>query len=485
MFYPLGSLFLLFLQKKNTVARRKKPIIENLEITDIAAEGVSIGRHNNYVIFVRGVIPGDIVDVQLTRTRKAYSESRLLRIREYSKDRIEPFCSHFNRCGGCKWQMLPYQKQLYYKQKQVVDQLSRIGGVNTDRINPIIASDKDTFYRNKLEFTFASRRWLEDNEPEMDKDTRELEGLGFHVQGMFDRIIDIEKCYLQDDPSNEIRNKIRQYTRQDGYEYYNSRSHEGFMRNIIIRTSSTGEIMLIVIFAKPDTEKIESLMSFIAREFPNLTSLQYIINEKFNDSIYDQNVVCFSGRDHIFEELDGLKFKINAKSFFQTNTDQTLQLYRKTVEFANIKSDEIVYDLYTGTGTIANYVAQKCKKVVGIESVPEAIEDAKENSRINGISNTVFYAGDMKDILNEEFIQKNGIPDTIILDPPRAGIHENVIKAIRFASPYKIVYVSCNPATQARDIALLSDVYDVLDIQPVDMFPHTHHVENIVVMVKR
>ncbi|MDD4150209.1 MAG: 23S rRNA (uracil(1939)-C(5))-methyltransferase RlmD [Bacteroidales bacterium] len=465
------------------MGRRQKPIIENLEITDIAAEGVSIGRHENYVIFVRNVIPGDIVDVQLTRTRKAYAECRLLKIKKYSSDRVEPFCSHFEHCGGCKWQMLPYEKQLFYKQKQVVDQLSRIGGINIDKINPIIASEDETFYRNKLEFTFSSRRWLEENEPEIDKDSRELEGLGFHVQGMFDRIIDIEKCYLQEDPSNEIRNKIREFTKKDGYDYYNARTNEGFMRNIIIRTSSTAETMIVVIFAKLDTNKIEALMEYIAAEFPLVTSLQYIVNKKLNDSIYDQEVICFKGRDHIFEELDGLKFKINAKSFFQTNTKQTLQLYRKTVEFANIQPDEIVYDLYTGTGTIANYIAKKCKKVIGIDSVPEAIEDAKVNSTLNGISNSHFYAGDMKDLLNRNFISDNGKPDTIILDPPRAGLHENVINIIREVSPYKIVYVSCNPATQARDISLLKDMYDIIDIQPIDMFPHTHHVENIVVMI--
>ncbi|PLX06044.1 MAG: 23S rRNA (uracil(1939)-C(5))-methyltransferase RlmD [Marinilabiliales bacterium] len=467
------------------MGRRKKPIIRDLEITDIAAEGVSIGRHDNYVIFVRGVIPGDIVDVQLTRTSKAYSESRLLEIKEYSKDRIEPFCSHFNRCGGCKWQMLPYEKQLFYKQKQVVDQLTRIGGLDVNSINNIIPASETEFYRNKLEYTFANRRWLEENEPEMDKDSRELEGLGFHVQGMFDRIIDINKCYLQKDTSNEIRNKIREFTKADGYNYYNSRSHEGFMRNIIIRITEFGEIMVVVIFADDNEELRIKLMDYIAEEFPQITSLQYVINKKFNDSIYDQEVVLYKGKDHIFEELDGLKFKINAKSFFQTNTKQTLNLYRKTVEYANIQPDEIIYDLYTGTGTIANYIANKCKKVVGIESVPEAIEDAKVNSELNNITNTSFYAGDMKDILNEDFIKGNGKPDTIILDPPRAGIHENVINAIRFASPHKIVYVSCNPATQARDISMLSDMYDVLDIQPVDTFPHTHHVENIVSLVKR
>lgn len=467
------------------MARKKYPVIENLLITDIAAEGVSIGRHENYVIFVRGVIPGDIVDVQLTRTRKAYAESKLLRIKEFSKDRVEPFCSHFENCGGCKWQMLPYEKQLFYKQKQVFDQLSRIGGLKDANIKPIIGSQEDKFYRNKLEFTFANRRWLETNEPEMDKDDRGLEGLGFHVQGMFDRIIDLKKCYLQADPSNEIRNKIGEFTKRDGYDYYNCRSHQGMMRNIIVRTSSTGEIMLIVIFNQDNPELINTLMEFVAKEFPELTSLQYVINSKFNDSIYDQQVICFKGKDYIYEEMDGLKFKIGPKSFFQTNTAQALTLYRKTLEFASVMPEDIIYDLYTGTGTIANFVARHCKKAVGIESVPEAIEDAKVNSEINNISNTAFFAGDMKDLLNADFIKKNGKPDVIILDPPRAGVHENVIKVMREAAPQKIVYVSCNPATQARDIAMLTDMYDHLESQPVDMFPHTHHVENVALLVRK
>ncbi len=467
------------------MARKKYPVIENLLITDIAAEGVSIGRHENYVIFVRGVIPGDIVDVQLTRTRKAYAESKLLKIREFSKDRVEPFCSHFENCGGCKWQMLPYKKQLFYKQKQVFDQLSRIGGLKDVNIKPIIASQEDKFYRNKLEFTFANRRWLETNEPVMDKDDRGLEGLGFHVQGMFDRIIDLKKCYLQAEPSNEIRNKIGEFTKREGYDYYNCRSHEGMMRNIIVRTSSTGEIMLIVIFNQDNPELINALMEYVAKEFPEVTSLQYVINSKFNDSIYDQEVICFRGKDYIYEEMDGLKFKIGPKSFFQTNTAQALTLYRKTLEFASVLPDDIIYDLYTGTGTIANFVARHCRKVVGIESVPEAIEDAKVNSEINNISNTAFFAGDMKDLLNADFIKKNGKPDVIILDPPRAGVHENVIKVMREAAPQKIVYVSCNPATQARDIAMLTDMYDHLESQPVDMFPHTHHVENVALLVRK
>jgi 23S rRNA (uracil1939-C5)-methyltransferase len=467
------------------MSRRKKyPIIENLEITDIAAEGVSIGRHNNYVIFVRGAIPGDVVDVQLTRTRKSYAESKLIRINKLSEDRIEPFCSHFGRCGGCKWQMLPYEKQLFYKQKQVIDQLTRIGGIEQGNIYPIIPSRLDKFYRNKLEFTFANRRWLEPDEPKMDKDGRELEGLGFHIQGMFDRIIDIDKCYLQVEPSNEIRNKIRDFTRKQDYDYYNTRTHEGFMRNIIIRTTLSGEIMVVVIFAEDKPDLRAELMNYIADEFPQITSLQYVINPKFNDSIYDLDVICFKGRDYVIEEMDGLKFKIGAKSFFQTNSEQALTLYQKTLNFSNISPGDIVYDLYTGTGTIANFAASKCKKVIGIESVPDAIEDAKINSELNGITNTSFFVGDMKDLLTHDFIAANGEPDIIILDPPRAGLHENVVSVLRHTLADKIVYVSCNPATQARDIGMLTDLYDVMEIQPVDMFPHTHHVENIVSLCK-
>ncbi|MDD3741233.1 MAG: 23S rRNA (uracil(1939)-C(5))-methyltransferase RlmD [Bacteroidales bacterium] len=467
------------------MGRKKYPVIEDLLITDIGAEGVSIGRHENYVIFVRGVIPGDVVDVQLTRTRKAYAESKLIRIKEYSKDRIQPFCSHFKNCGGCKWQMLPYDKQLYYKQKQVLDQFTRIGGIKNIKLKPIVASVEDKFYRNKLEFTFANRRWLETHEPEMEKNDRSLEGLGFHVQGMFDRIIDLENCYLQAEPSNTIRNAIREFTRQEGYDYYNSRSHEGMMRNLIVRTSTTGELMIVVIFNKDKKDLIQALMDFLSVEFPQITSLQYVINTKFNDSIYDQEVVCFKGRDYIYEEMDGLKFKIGAKSFFQTNTEQALALYKRTLELASVNSNDIVYDLYTGTGTIANFVAQHCKKVIGIESVPEAIEDAKVNSVINNISNTDFYAGDIKDLLNIDFINRNGSPNVIILDPPRAGVHENVINVIRESAPVKIVYVSCNPATQARDISMLLDMYELAEVQPFDMFPHTHHVENVALLIKK
>lgn len=465
------------------MSKKKAQIVENLLITDIAAEGVAIGRHDNYVIFVAGVIPGDVVNVMLTRKRKNYSESKLMEIVEPSLDRVEPFCRYFGKCGGCKWQMLPYEKQLYYKQKQVSDQLARIGGVAGVPINNILGADNTTHYRNKLEYTFCDRRWFDSSDANVDKESRDAEGLGFHVQGMFDRVIDIDKCWLQREPSNEVRNELRNFTRRDGYDYYNCRSHEGMMRNLMVRTSTVGETMVVVVFAKHEMHLIEDVMNHIDEKFPDLTSLQYVVNEKFNDTIYDLEVVCWKGRDFIYEELDGLKFKINAKSFFQTNTEQTLKLYRKAVEYAEVGSDDVVYDLYTGTGTIANFVARHCRKVVGIESVPEAIVDARINSETNGITNTSFFVGDMKDVLTEKFIAENGRPDIVILDPPRAGVHENVINVIKKVAPRKIVYVSCNPATQARDISLLSDMYKVTAIQPVDMFPHTHHVENIVKLI--
>ncbi len=465
------------------MSKKKAQIVENLLITDIAAEGVAVGRHENFVIFVAGVIPGDVVNVMLTRKRKNYSESKLLEIVKPSPDRVEPFCCYFGKCGGCKWQMLPYDKQLYYKQKQVSDQLSRIGGVAGVPINNILGADNTVHYRNKLEYTFCDRRWFDSSDANVDKESRDAEGLGFHVQGMFDRVIDIDKCWLQREPSNELRNELRSFTRRDGYKYYNCRSHEGMMRNLMVRTSTLGETMAVVVFAKNDKPLIEALMKHIDEKFPELTSLQYVVNEKFNDTIYDLDVVCWKGRDFIYEELDGLKFKINAKSFFQTNTEQTLKLYSKAVEYAEVGSYDVVYDLYTGTGTIANFVARHCRKVIGIESVPEAIADARINSETNGITNTSFFVGDMKDVLTEKFIAENGRPDIVILDPPRAGVHENVINVIKRVAPRKIVYVSCNPATQARDIALLSDMYKVTAIQPVDMFPHTHHVENIVKLI--
>lgn len=465
--------------------KEKYPIIEGLEIIDIAAEGKALGKYNDMVVFVPMCVVGDVVNVQICNKRRRFMEGYVIDYVKKSAERAEPFCSHYGECGGCKWQHLPYELQLKYKQQQVEDQLTRIGKIALPEISPIIGSARSTFYRNKLEFTFSNKKWIpramliEGEEVDMS------DALGFHISGAFDKILDIDKCYLQDAPSNEIRNEIRRYTKEHGYTYYNARTHDGLMRNIVIRSSTTGDLMLIVIFGYNDSEKIEALMSHIKSEFPQITSLLYIINKKLNDSYSDQDVICYSGADHIYEQMEDLKFKIGAKSFYQTNSEQAYNLYKVTREFARLKGDEIVYDLYTGTGTIANFVAHKCKKVVGVEYVPEAIEDAKVNSKINGIKNTTFYAGDMKDVLCEKFIEENGTPDVIILDPPRAGIHEDVAEVVMSASPERIVYVSCNPATQARDIAIFDAMYSIIAVQPVDMFPHTHHVENVVLLEKR
>lgn len=468
-------------------SRRKKryPKIYNLNVTAIASDGKSLGKIDDYVVFVKGAIPGDVVDVQITNKRKAFAEGRVIDYKHYSEDRIEAFCSHFGTCGGCKWQMLPYKKQLEYKQQQVKDQFERIGGFNFPEPEEIIEAKKTKFYRNKLEFTFGNRKWINEGEPEYDKTNRSLDGLGFHVQGMFDRIIDIDKCYLQEEPSNAIRKKIREFTKKDGYEYYNNRTHTGFMRNLIIRTSSLEEAMIIVIVAQNDEEKIQNLMSFINHEFPNLNSLQYIVNTKKNDSYDNLEVICFSGKPYIMEKIHDLKFKIGAKTFFQTNIEQAVKMYEKVFEFAQPEKSEIAYDLYTGTGTIANFVAKHYKKVIGIDNIPDSIENAKLNSENNQIDNTEFFAGDVKDILTKDFFDLHGIPDTLIMDPPRAGVHGDIIEIIKSCLPKKIVYVSCNPATQARDIGLLKDYYDITKVQPLDMFPHTHHLENITVLIKK
>lgn len=463
----------------------KYPIIENLEIIDIAAEGKAIGKHNDMVVFVPMCVVGDVVNVQICNKRRRFMEGYVINYIKKSDTRCEPFCSHYGDCGGCKWQHLPYDMQLGYKQQQVIDQLTRIGKIELPVISSILKSERSEYYRNKLEFTFSDKRWITrelfNSGVEVDKN----HALGFHIGGAFDKILDIEKCYLQDAPSNEIRNEIRDYTKSNNYTYYDQRTHDGLMRNLVVRTSSTGDVMVIVIFAYNDSEKINALMEHLKQTFSQITSLLYIINEKLNDSYADQDVICYSGNDHIFEKMEDLRFKIGPKSFYQTNSEQAYNLYKITREAANLKGNEIVYDLYTGTGTIANFIAHKCKKVVGIEYVPEAIEDAKVNSEINKITNTVFYAGDMKDVLNEQFINANGTPDVIILDPPRAGIHEDVAEVIMSASPERIVYVSCNPATQARDIAIFDAMYSVKLVQPVDMFPHTHHVENVILLEKR
>lgn len=465
--------------------RKVKPFIENVTITDIGAEGKAIARVNDVVVFTTHVIPGDVVDVQVTKKRTKYMEARVVRVVKPSTDRVPAFCEHFEVCGGCKWQFLPYEKQLFYKQKQVADQLTRIGRIELPEITPILGSAKTTFYRNKLEFGFSNKRWLTSAEMGLEGDDINMNALGFHVPAMFDKIININKCWLQGDPSNQIRDFIKKYADENSLEYFDRRIQSGFLRNIIVRTSSTGEVMLIVSFFREEEENREKLLAALASEFPQITSLMYVINEKGNDTITDQEILVYKGKDHIFEEMEGLKFKIGPKSFYQTNSEQAYELYKVAREFADLKGGEVVYDLYTGTGTIANFVARNVNKVIGIEYVPEAIEDAHVNSELNGIENTSFFAGDMKRILTSEFVASHGKPDVIITDPPRAGMDEDVVKTILEAAPNRVVYVSCNPATQARDLALMNEAYRVTRIQPVDMFPHTHHVENVVLLEKR
>lgn len=464
---------------------KKHPLLERVLIEDIAAEGKALARVNSKVVFTTFAVPGDIVDIQIIKKRKSYMEGYITQIHEYSPLRIEPFCEHFGMCGGCKWQNLPYEEQLKFKQRQVSDQLKRIGRVSVDEISPIIGSQKTTHYRNKLEFTFLNSRWLTNAEIAENNDIPIEPALGFHIPGMFDKVFDVKNCYLQPDPSNAIRLAVREYAVQHDLPFYNIRSREGLLRNLIIRTSSTGDIMAIFSFFFDDAEKRSELLTHIKSCFPQITSLLYVINPKANDTINDLDVVTFSGKDHILESMEGLQFKIGPKSFYQTNSDQAYVLYQVAREFAGLTGNELVYDLYTGTGTIAQFVAKSSSKVIGIEYVPEAIADAKENSRINGITNVDFFAGDIKDILVESFFQVNGYPDVVILDPPRAGIHEDVANALLHANPSRIVYVSCNPATQARDIALLDEKYKLVRVQPVDMFPHTHHVENVVLLERR
>lgn len=466
-------------------SRKNKPLYEGVQITDIGAEGKAIARVNEMVVFTSHVVPGDVVDLQVTKKRKNYSEARVVRVVEESADRVKAFCSHFGVCGGCKWQYLPYEKQLFYKQKQVADQLHRLGRVQLPEISPILGSANQTFYRNKLEFSFSNKRWLTPDEIDCQVEPLEMNALGFHIPGLFDKIIDIDTCWLQPAPSNELRNFIRSWALEHQLDFFDIRNQQGFLRNMIVRTASTGENMLIVVFFCEDKNTREALLQAVSDKFPELTSIMYVINSKANDTITDQELVLFSGRDHIFEEMEGLRFKIGPKSFYQTNSAQAYELYKVAREFAELTGTEVVYDLYTGTGTIANFVARNAKKVVGVEYVPEAIEDAKVNASQNNIQNVSFFAGDMKDVLNEAFIREHGRPEVIITDPPRAGMHEDVVKTILAASPERIVYVSCNPATQARDLAMMDADYEVRRVQPVDMFPHTHHVENVVQLVKR
>ena len=472
------------------MARKKKelPLLEKITITDVAAEGKALAKVNDLVVFVPYVVPGDVVDLQVKRKKNHYAEAVAVKFHEYSPVRAVPFCQHYGVCGGCKWQCLPYAEQIKYKQKQVTDNLTRIGKIELPEISPILGSEETEFYRNKLEFTFSNKRWLTEEEVKEDVKYDQMNAVGFHIPGAFDKVLAIEKCWLQDDISNQIRNAIRDYAYEHNYSFFNLRSQEGMLRNLMIRTSSTGELMVLLqckIVEESELDLMKRLLDFVAERFPQITSLLYVVNNKCNDTINDLDVMVFKGKDHIFEEMEGLRFKIGAKSFYQTNSGQAYNLYKVARDFAGLTGNELVYDLYTGTGTIANFVSRQAKKVIGIEYVPEAIEDAKVNSAINGIDNTLFYAGDMKDILTQEFINQHGRPDVIITDPPRAGMHDDVINTILFAEPQRIVYVSCNPATQARDLSLLDVKYKVMAVQPVDMFPHTHHVENVVLLEKR
>ncbi|MDR2882602.1 MAG: 23S rRNA (uracil(1939)-C(5))-methyltransferase RlmD [Alistipes sp.] len=471
------------------MAKRRKghSLIEGLEITAVAAEGKAMGYHDGVVVFVPLAVPGDVVDVQIRSRRRRFMEGYVVRWVVRSPFRVEPFCEHFGVCGGCSWQNLPYDEQLRFKRQQVVDQLSRIGHLELppDGVRPALGSAATTFYRNKLEFTFAPKRWLTYEEIADGTGIEPEPALGFHLPGMFDKILDVRKCWLQPDPSNDIRLEIRRFCIENDYEFYNIREHRGLVRNIVIRTASTGEVMVIVVFAEDDGQRIAALLDHLREAFPTITSLMWMVNSKLNDSLGDIEARLHSGRNHIFEHMEGLSFKIGPGSFYQTNSAQAYELYKVARDLAGLTGNEIVYDLYTGTGTIANFVAREANKVVGVEYVEAAVEDARENSAVNGIRNTVFYAGDMKRVLNDVFLAANGRPDVVILDPPRAGVDAPVIDVILRAAPRTIVYVSCNPATQARDIALMSDAYRMVAVQPVDMFPHTHHIENVVKLIKK
>lgn len=466
--------------------KNKNIVFEYVEVVDAGAKGKSVAKApDGRVIFLSDAIPGDIVDVQTTKKRTAYFEGFVTKFHKKSDKRVEPLCEHFGYCGGCKWQNMNYAEQLYYKQKEVENNLKRLGRIEIPELLPIVGSQQTFFYRNKMEFSFSDTRWLT---PEEIANTHQIDnrnGLGFHISGAWDKILDIKKCYLQEDPSNAIRLAIKQFALDNAMDFYSPRHQTGFLRSMMIRISSLGEIMLVIQFFKEDKAKRELLLNFVAQTFPQITSLQYIINGKANDSIYDQDIICYKGADCIYEEMEGLRFKINAKSFYQTNSKQAYELYKVTRDFAQLSGNELVYDLYTGTGTIAQFVAKQAKKVVGVEAVPEAIEDARNNALHNGIHNAVFYVGDMKNVFNQAFIAKNGVPDVIITDPPRDGMHKDVVQQILNIAPQRVVYVSCNSATQARDLSLMDAIYKVTKVQPVDMFPQTHHVENVVLLEKR
>lgn len=471
------------------MGRREKSegplILENIEILDAGAEGKAIARHNDMVIFIPFVVPGDICDIRIVSRKRRFYEGRAIKFHKLSDKRIEPVCSHFGTCGGCKWQGMGYEHQLFYKQKQVQDNFTRIGHLEFPEIQPILASSQTEYYRNKLEYTFAPFRWLSDQEMNMERDERDMDALGFHIPGMFDRVLDIQHCYLQSDVSNRIRLGVRTFAKENRLTFYNIRSFEGDLRNLLVRNSNTGDLMVIMVFGTDEIVKIELMMNYISDSFPEITSLFYVINQKRNDTINDLEPQRFKGLSYMTEEMEGLNFRIGPLSFFQTNSKQALELYRLTRDFARLTGTETVYDLYTGTGTIANFVASKAAKVIGIEYVEPAVKDAKLNSELNNIENTEFFAGDMAKVLTPEFMAENGRPDVVITDPPRAGMHEKVVKWMIEAAPSRIVYVSCNPATQARDISLLAESYNIIKIQPVDMFPHTHHVENICLLERK
>lgn len=467
------------------MSRKKKvlPLLEGVTITDVAAEGKALARVDDMVIFVPFAVPGDVVDLQVKKKKHSYCEAEVVRFIEYSKVRVTPFCQHFGVCGGCKWQNLPYEEQLKAKQQQVENQLRRIGKIALPESNPILGSVKTKEYRNKLEFGCSNKRWLTKEEVASGAAFDNMNAIGFHITGAFDKILPIEECRLMDGMNNDIRNEIRDYALAHNIEFFDLREQRGLLRDIIIRHSNSGEWMVIVQFhyeQQEDEQRAKGLLEHLAQRFPQISSLLYVDNQKCNDTIGDLEVMVYKGNDHIFLHMEDLKFKVGPKSFYQTNTEQAYHLYSVARRMAGLSGKELVYDLYTGTGTIANFVAKEAKKVIGIEYVPEAIEDAKVNSAINGIDNTLFFAGDMKDILNDEFIAEHGRPDVIITDPPRAGMHNDVIDTILRAHPQTIVYVSCNPATQARDLSLLDKDYQVVEVQPVDMFPHTPHVENVV-----
>lgn len=465
--------------------KKNLPLLEDFEITGVAAEGKSLGRWNDMVVFIPYGAPGDVARVKITRKKHSFAEGVIDCLVKPSELRVEPMCQHFGTCGGCKWQHLPYDYQLRCKQQQVVDALERIAKVPLPAISPILGSKKTTHYRNKLEFTFSNKCWLTPEQMRSGEEFPNRNAVGFHIPGGFDKVLNIENCWLQDDISNRLRLFLRDYAQQRGYTFYDIRNNVGLMRTIMIRTASTGELMLVVVFGEDNETAIADVMGAVKEQFPQITSLMYVVNLKVNDSLTDQEFILYSGRDYIEEEMEGLKFSVGPKSFYQTNSEQAYELYKVARNFAGLTGKELVYDLYTGTGTIANFVARQAREVIGIEYVPEAIEDAKLNSRINGIENTKFFAGDMKDVLTGEFVAYHGIPDVMIVDPPRAGMHEDVVRVILNAEPQRIVYVSCNPATQARDIALLDKKYRVEAVQPVDMFPHTHHVENVALLVRK